>query len=112
MGLIDPDNYKCPHTAFKKKCVDLRAWCPKWVHIMGLDPNTGDPVDCFDCSDQWTPTLTLEVAKEVRQSAAAVESFRNEMVKGAQLLLRRTEVPEAPHLINMEEVPCLQTTTT
>jgi hypothetical protein len=87
MGIVDPDKYKCPHTAFKKKCVDLRAACPKWVHLLGTNPQTGQPVDCFDCADQWASVLTIEAAKETRQAAAAIESFRNEMVRGQQAFL-------------------------
>ena len=84
MGLIDPDKYRCPYTAFKKNCVDLRAACPKWVHLVGTHPQTGQPIDCFDCADQWASVLTIEAAKETRQTAAAIESFRNEMVRSQQ----------------------------
>ena len=87
MGLIDPDKYKCPHTGFKKRCVDLRATCPKWVHLVGAHPQTGQPVDCFDCADQWQSVLTIEAAKETRQAAAAIESLRNEVVRGQHELL-------------------------
>ncbi len=84
VGLIDPDKYKCPHTGFKKWCKDLRANCPKWVHLVGTHPQTGQPIDCFDCADQWDSVLTIEAAKETRQATAAIESFRNEMVRGQQ----------------------------
>ena len=87
MGLIDPDKYKCPYTGFKKWCKDLRATCPKWVHLVGTHPQTGQPIDCFDCADQWQSVLTCEVAKEVKQGAAATESRRNEMVRGQQAFL-------------------------
>ncbi len=87
MGLIDPDKYRCPHTGFKKRCTDLRANCPKWVHLVGAHPQTGQPIDCFDCADQWASVLTIEAAKETRQAAAAIESFRNEMVRGQQAFL-------------------------
>ncbi len=75
-----PD-YKCPHTAFKKKCSSLRNDCPKWVHLLGVDPNTGQPVDIFDCKDRWDSRMQMEIAKEVRQGAAATESFRNVMLE-------------------------------
>ena len=55
---------------------------------MGTHPQTGQPVDCFDCADQRASVLTIESAKETRQTAAAIESFRNEMVRGQQAVLR------------------------
>ena len=100
MGLIDPDKYKCPYTGFKKWCKDLRANCPKWVHLVGTHPQTGQPIDCFDCADQWDSVLTIEAAKETRQAAVAIESFRNEMVRGQQAflsLVNETRLKEIGH---------------
>ncbi len=87
VGLIDPDKYRCLHSGFNKRCKDLRTNCPKWVHLVGAHPQTGQPIDCFDCADQWASVLTIEAAKETRQTAAAIESFRNEMVRGQQAFL-------------------------
>ena len=74
-------DYDCPYTGFKKKCSKIREHCPKWVHLMGTDPNTGQLVDEFDCADRWVPLLLVESAQKTNQVGAAVESFRNEMCK-------------------------------
>ncbi len=87
MGLCNPDTYKCPHTGFEKQCIDLRARCPKWVHLTGTHPQTGQPIDVFDCADQWQSVLTIEAAKETRQAAAATESLRNALLSGQQAVL-------------------------
>ncbi|KKL48000.1 hypothetical protein LCGC14_2329920 [marine sediment metagenome] len=71
-----PD-YTCPYTGHKKECSKLRDRCPKWLHFIGTDPNTGQPVDTFDCADRWIVRMQMDIVKEVRQGAAATESFRN-----------------------------------
>jgi hypothetical protein len=58
--------------------------CAWFVQMRGTDPNTGKEVDDYACAIAWTPMLLVENAAQSRQTGAAVESFRNEMVKGAQ----------------------------
>lgn len=55
--------------------------CPLWMNVRGLNPQTGDPVDQWNCSLAWLPMLLIENAQQSRQTGAAVESFRNEMIK-------------------------------
>jgi hypothetical protein len=77
-----PDaSIKCPYTAFKKSCRELALSCPKFVHIAGANPNTGEPVDRYGCADGFLPMLLIENSQQQRQTGAAVESFRNEMVR-------------------------------
>lgn len=51
------------------------------MQIRGQDPNTGEDIDDWGCSMAWLPKLLIENALMSRQTGAAVESFRNEMVK-------------------------------
>lgn len=67
----------CP--LLKKECIEDE--CKWWTHVYGTNPQTGNPVDHHDCAIPWIPILLVETAKEVRQGAAATESFRNETVK-------------------------------
>jgi hypothetical protein len=55
--------------------------CRFWVTVMGKDPQTGQEVNTGDCAMAWTPILLIENSKVNRETGAAVESFRNEMVK-------------------------------
>lgn len=55
--------------------------CLWWVQLRGTHPQTGESIDEFDCSMRWLPILLIENAKEVRQGAAATESFRNAVVR-------------------------------
>jgi hypothetical protein len=60
--------------------------------VRGTNPNTGQEVDEWACSMAWMPMLLIENSQQQRQTGAAVESFRNEMVKanetGHQVLLK------------------------
>lgn len=70
----------CP--LIKKDCVGLQ--CNWMVQLRGKHPQTGADIDEWDCSMKWLPVLLIENAKEVRQGAAATESFRNEMVRAQE----------------------------
>lgn len=55
--------------------------CPWWGPVRGRNPNTGAEVDHWNCAIALLPMLTINVANETRQGAAATESFRNEVVR-------------------------------
>jgi len=50
--------------------------CPLWVQVRGVDSNTGQNVDRWDCSIGLLTMLQLETAKEVRQTNASVDKMR------------------------------------
>lgn len=55
--------------------------CRFWVTVQGKNPQTGETINNGDCAMAWTPILLIENSKVNRETGAAVESFRNEMVK-------------------------------
>jgi len=55
--------------------------CAWFTKLRGTNPNTGAEVDEYGCAIAWLPMLTIENSQQQRQTGAAVESFRNEMVK-------------------------------
>lgn len=67
----------CP--LLKKDCIE--HGCKFYVHLLGKDPQTSKEIDKWDCSFAWLPILLIENAQQSRQTGAAVESFRNEMVQ-------------------------------
>lgn len=74
-----PKDLICPlHKAPMSEVCDS---CPLWVHIYGKHPQNEQLVDHWDCALAWTPVLLVENSQQQRQTGAAVESFRNEMVK-------------------------------
>lgn len=83
--------------------------CRFWVHVLGKDPQTGKDIDNADCAFCWTPILLIENSQQQRSTGAAVESFRNEMVKAnessQQLLLNAAAITHnKPHTINVIDV--------
>lgn len=58
------------------------------MQIRGTDPNTGKEVDEWGCAIAWMPMLMIENSQQQRQTGAAVESFRNEMVKSNEVSQR------------------------
>lgn len=68
----------CPLDGFKP-CRQLD--CAWFMKVRGSNPNTGEEIDDYGCSIAWLPVLMIENSQQQRQTGAAVESFRNEMVK-------------------------------
>lgn len=74
----------CP--MLNKTCIERK--CAWYMLVRGANPNTGEEVDNWGCAVAWLPVLTIENSQQQRQTGAAVESFRNEMVKSNELHLR------------------------
>jgi len=83
----------CP--LLKKDCVQMQ--CAWFTQLRGKNPQTGAEVDEWGCAVTWLPMLMIENSQQQRQTGAAVESFRNEMVKSnqttAQVLLAAAQQP-------------------
>ncbi len=81
-------------------CIHLQ--CKFFCKIQGRDTNTGKDVEEWNCSIAFLPLLLIENSGQQRQTGAAVESFRNEMVKAndmnQRILLAQTRAP-SPKLV-------------
>ncbi len=73
---IEPGTF-CP--LIKKDCIQNK--CAWFTQLRGNNPNTGKEIDEWGCAIAWMPILTIENSQQQRQTGAAVESFRNEMVQ-------------------------------
>ncbi len=87
-----PDGALCPR--LKAPCVERK--CRFWVRMRGVDSNTGQQVDEENCVDVWRVLLQVEGNKETRQAAAAIESFRNEVVRDNERFLAHANVTRLP----------------
>jgi len=91
----------CP--LLKKDCVGIK--CSWFTQVRGTNPNTGQEIDEWNCAITWLPVLLIENSQQQRQTGAAVESFRNEMVKanevGQQILLET--VSKSPKITYEED---------
>jgi len=88
----------CPLDGFKP-CRQLD--CAWFMKVRGNNPNTGEEIDDYGCSMAWLPVLMIENSQQQRQTGAAVESFRNEMVKAndvSQQVLMATLQQARPEL--------------
>jgi hypothetical protein len=85
----------CPLDGFNP-CRQLE--CAWFMKIAGVDKNTGKEVEDWGCAMTWLPILTIENSSQQRSTSAAVESFRNEMVRnnevGQRVLLAAAGVPQ------------------
>jgi hypothetical protein len=70
----------CP--LIKKDCIGLK--CAWFTQVRGMNPNTGEEIDEWNCAITWMPIMAIEIAQKENQTGAAVESFRNEVIKGNQ----------------------------
>jgi hypothetical protein len=80
--------------------------CAWFIQIRGTNPNTGADLDEWGCAQAWLPVLMIENSQQQRQTGAAVESFRNEMVKanevGQKILLAAAGIPQQAQQLIME----------
>ena len=53
-----------------------------YTKLVGRDANTGEMIDDWSCAISWMPTLQVEMSNTSRSTSQAIESFRNETVKG------------------------------
>ena len=67
----------CP--LLQKDCIGLQ--CSWMTQVRGHNPNTGKEIDEWGCAISWLPIMLIENSQMQRHTGAAVESFRNEMVK-------------------------------
>ena len=81
MPIFDPDG-KCP--LLQKKCI--KHQCIWYNMLQGKHPQTGLDVSEWGCSIAWLPLLLVENSSKINSVTAATESFRNEMVKGQNVM--------------------------
>jgi hypothetical protein len=81
MPIFDPDG-KCP--LLNKKCI--KHQCIWYNMLQGKHPQTGLDVQEWGCSIAWIPLLLVENSQQIMSTKAATESFRNEMVKGQNVM--------------------------
>ena len=70
--------HNCPLNNFEP-CKQMD--CAWFIKVVGNDANTGKQIDEYGCSIAWLPMLMIENSQQQRSTGAAIESFRNEMVK-------------------------------
>ena len=103
MAQLKQDDF-CP--LIQDKCKKLG--CSWYTQIRGANPQTGEAVDEWGCAVTWLPMLLIETSQQSRSTGAAVESFRNEMVKANEtninVLSAAAQMMQERKIINATEV--------
>ena len=103
MAQLEPEDF-CP--LIQDKCKKLG--CSWYTQIRGANPQTGEPVDEWGCAVTWLPMLLIETSQQSRSTGAAVESFRNEMVKANEnninVLSAAAQMMQERKIINATDV--------
>jgi len=71
----------CRYTGHEKKCRDLFMNCPAWINVQGTNPQTGEIINKFGCSDSFLHLLLIENSQMQKQTGASIESFRNAVIQ-------------------------------
>lgn len=87
----------CPLSGFKIRCFDgvVEHKCPKWVQVLGVNPQTGKEEAFFGCNEQVSHLLQLEFNKRMNELGAAIESMRNGIIS----VVQKQELENAQQLI-------------
>ena len=56
--------------------------CMWYTKVSGYDVNSGKEIDEWSCAITWMPRLQIEMSATSRGTSQAIESFRNETIKG------------------------------
>lgn len=93
----------CP--LVRGKCKQMK--CAWFTNVRGVNPQTGQEVDEWNCAMTWMPLLMIDNTLRTNQTGSAIESFRNEMVKqnemSRQTLEKALTPPETKYLIEDSE---------
>jgi hypothetical protein len=86
--MIPDKDIGCHRSGFQKTCFEgvTEHKCRLWTHIIGMNPSTGEHIDQFGCADEFHNKLMIENSQQQRQTAKAIESFRNAMVAQNEVL--------------------------
>lgn len=56
--------------------------CPWWCRLIGKNPQTEEMIDDWRCAVAMLPMLMVDNTQQARQTGAALESLRNNVVRG------------------------------
>jgi hypothetical protein len=88
--MFSSDKADCP--LWRAPCKQQQ--CRWYIQVLGTNPNTGEQLNKWGCSMELLPMLMIENAQQSRQTGAAVESFRNEMVRANGVMAVQWKIKE------------------
>ena len=96
------EKYVCPLGAECERIVDDHIEKCIWhVELAGANPQTGEPLNEKKCAMAWMPLMMVEVAGTNRGQTEALDSMRNEQMKGhGEFMLAITEAKNRKGISN------------
>ena len=77
-----PKGMTCPQLG--KDMSKVCHACPNWICIRGMDPQDNTKqIDKWECSIALTPMLLIELGRQMRSNAAAIETLSTEVSKSS-----------------------------
>lgn len=77
-----PKDMSCPQ--FREPMSKVCHKCPNWICVRGMDPQDSTKhIDKWECAIALTPVLLLEVGRQIRSNAAAIETLTAEVGKSS-----------------------------
>jgi hypothetical protein len=104
MDMLPPKERMCHCAWFEKNCRELVASgaCGRWSSLRGMDPQTGQEIDRWGCTDDHIPTLLMSIGKLTLESGAATEQLRDAVIGARQERQRHQRgaiaAPDSPAL--------------
>ena len=83
-----PIEYSCPLGSTCEEVKDgadgkpVIVRCSWYTKLEGKNPQSEEEIEDWACSMSWMPMMMVEMTQTNRGQTAALESFRNETVKG------------------------------
>lgn len=65
----------------------IKYICPWYTKVTGKHPQSNEQLEDWRCAIAWLPILTIENSQQQRQTGAAVESLRNNVVKSVSTMI-------------------------
>ncbi len=91
-----PETKTCPlgHTCVKttESGIERCAWHMK---IQGMNPQTDEPMDRWECAIVWSPIMMIEQAREQNVTSSTLQEFRNETADRQERFLTIVEGAKA-----------------
>lgn len=77
---------RCPHMG-GKLCYKVCPSCKFQERLLGVNPQTGETIEKWDCALRLHYLLTIEGNAKTYGVGAAIESFRNEVAKRSDTMM-------------------------
>jgi predicted Ser/Thr protein kinase len=93
--MLPDEKIGCHRLVRKCRAGVVDDYCQLWVSVKFRNPHTGEMVDKYGCADSFLHLIAIEGAQMSAQTGAAIESFRNEVVKANEQAVQERQATVA-----------------